>query len=45
LTATVPGARWSEPQIVIDKHGNALAIWGAMIDGHPSIQGATFDAR
>ena len=45
LTASVPGAHWSDPQIVVDRHGNALAIFGAMIDGHPSIQGATFDAR
>jgi hypothetical protein len=45
LTAKVPGAHWSEPQIVVDEHGSALAVWGAMIDGHPSIQSATFDAR
>jgi hypothetical protein len=44
LTATVPGAQWSDPQIVVDGHGNALAVWGAMVDGHPSVQGATFDA-
>jgi hypothetical protein len=45
LTAKVPGAHWSQPQVVLDEHGNALAIWGAMIDGHPSIQAATFDTR
>jgi hypothetical protein len=44
LTGKVPGAHWSEPQIVLDDGGNALAVWGAMIDGHPSIQAATFDA-
>jgi hypothetical protein len=44
LTGKVPGAHWSEPQIVLDGDGNALAVWGAMIDGHPSIQAATFDA-
>jgi hypothetical protein len=45
LTPAVSGAHWSEPQIVLDEHGNALAVWGAMIDGHPSIQATTFDAR
>ena len=45
LTASVPGARWSDPQVVLDEHGGALAVWGAMIDGHPSIQAATYDAR
>jgi hypothetical protein len=44
LTGVVAGAHWSDPQIVLDEHGNALAVWGAMIDGHPSIQAATFDA-
>jgi hypothetical protein len=31
--------------VVLDEHGGALAVWGAMIDGHPSIQAATYDAR
>ena len=44
LTAPVPGAHWSEPQVVLDPKGNALAVWGAMVDGHPSIQAATYDA-
>ena len=44
LTAPVAGANWSDPQIVLDEHGNALAVWGAMIDGHPSIQVSTYDA-
>ena len=43
LTANVPGAHWSEPQVVIDRYGNAIAIWGAMIDGHPSVQAAAFN--
>jgi hypothetical protein len=45
LTGVVAGAHWSDPQIVLDEHGNALAVWGAMIDGYPSIQAATFDSR
>jgi hypothetical protein len=45
LTAVVAGAHWSEPQVVLDAKGNALAVWGAMVDGHPSIQAATYDAR
>jgi hypothetical protein len=45
LTPPVAGAHWSDPQIALDEHGNAVAVWGAMIDGQPSIQGATFDAR
>jgi hypothetical protein len=45
LTGVVAGAHWSDPQVVLDEDGNALAVWGAMVDGHPSIQGATFDAR
>jgi hypothetical protein len=45
LTGSVAGAQWSNPQIVLDEHGNALAVWGAMVDGHPSIQAATFDTR
>jgi hypothetical protein len=38
----VSGARWSEPQVVLDAKGNALAIWGALVDGHPSIQASSF---
>jgi hypothetical protein len=44
LTGVLEGANLSDPQVVLDEHGNALAVWGAMIDGHPSIQAATFDA-
>ena len=44
LTGDVAGAHWSDPQIVVDPSGNALAVWGAMIDGHPSIQAAAYDA-
>jgi len=44
LTAAIPGAHWSEPQVVLDQNGRALAVWGAMIDGHPSIQAATYGA-
>jgi hypothetical protein len=43
LTADIPGAAWADPQIVLDQNGDALAVWGAMIDGHPSIQAAAFD--
>jgi hypothetical protein len=42
LTDNVPGAEWSDPQIVLDKRGNALAVWGALVDGHPSIEATTF---
>jgi hypothetical protein len=45
LTASIAGAQWSDPQVVLDQHGNAVAVWGAMVDGHPSVQAATFDAR
>jgi hypothetical protein len=44
LTGDVPGASWSDPEVVVDKHGNALAVWGAMVDGHPSIQATAYDA-
>ena len=44
LTADIPGAHWSDPQVVLDAAGNALAVWGAMIDGHPSVQAAVYDA-
>jgi hypothetical protein len=44
LTADTPGAGWTDPQVVLDQKGDALAVWGAMIDGHPSIQAAAFDA-
>jgi hypothetical protein len=44
LTASIPGAGWSDPQVVLDAHGNALAVWGATVDGHPSVQAATYDA-
>jgi hypothetical protein len=44
LTGAVPGAHWSDPQVVLDAKGNSLAVWGAMIDGHPSIQASAFDA-
>jgi hypothetical protein len=44
LTADIPGAGWTDPQIVLDQKGDTLAVWGAMIDGHPSIQAAAFDA-
>lgn len=45
LTAKVAGAQWSDPQVVLDKNGDALAVWGAMIDGHPSIQATSYSAR
>lgn len=45
LTADVGGAQLSDPQVALDRHGNALAVWGAMIDGHPSIQATTFAAH
>jgi hypothetical protein len=45
LTAVVPGAHWSDPQVVLGDQGDAVAVWGAMIDGHPSIQSATFNAH
>ena len=44
LTAVVAGAAWSDPQIVLDANGNALAVWGATVDGHPSIQATTVSA-
>jgi hypothetical protein len=44
LTAPVAGATWSDPQIVLDESGSALAVWGALTDGHPSIQAATYNA-
>jgi hypothetical protein len=42
LTAKIAGAGWADPEIVLDRAGNAVAVWGALIDGHPSIQAATF---
>ena len=44
LTAVVPGAKWSEPQIVLDASGNALAVWGGMIDGRPAIHATAYNA-
>lgn len=44
LTAKVPGAHWSNPQVVLDPDGSALAVWGAMIDGRPSIHAAGYNA-
>jgi hypothetical protein len=45
LAGNVPGAAWSDPQIVLDARGDALAIWGAMIGGHPSIEAAALGPR
>ena len=45
LTPSVAGAKWSDPQIVLDAHGNAIAVWGALVDGSPSIQAASYDAH
>jgi hypothetical protein len=42
LTAKVPGAAWSDPQVVLGESGQALAIWGALTDGHPAIQAAMY---
>jgi hypothetical protein len=44
LTAKIAGAHWSDPQVELDARGDALAIWGALVDGHPSIQASAFDA-
>jgi len=44
LTPKVPGAGWSDPQVVLGRSGQALAIWGALTDGHPSIQAAAYNA-
>jgi hypothetical protein len=43
LTAPIAGADWSDPQVVLDENGNAVAVWGAVTDGRPSIQAATYD--
>jgi hypothetical protein len=43
LTGEVPGAHWSDPQVVLDAEGRALAVWGAMIDGRPSVHAAAYD--
>jgi len=43
LTAEVAGAAWADPQVTLGADGSALAVWGAMIDGHPSIQAAAYD--
>jgi len=45
LTPDLPGASWSDPQIVVGIDGSAIAVWGAMTDGHPSIQAASFEAH
>ena len=29
LTGVVAGAHWSDPQVELDEHGSALAVWGA----------------
>ncbi len=42
LTPKLPGAHWSDPQVVLDGQGDALAVWGALVDGHPSIQATSF---
>ena len=42
LTPKIAGAGWADPEIVVDERGNAVAVWGALIDGHPSIQSSTF---
>jgi hypothetical protein len=43
LTPKIPSAGWSDPQVVLGPKGQALAVWGAFIDGRPSIQAATYD--
>ena len=45
LTGDVPGSVLESAADRVDAKGNALAVWGAMVDGHPSIQAATFDAN
>ena len=42
LTAKVSGAAWSDPQVVLSPSGAALAVWGSMVDGHPSVQAAAY---
>jgi hypothetical protein len=42
LTGDVPGAQWSDPQVVLGANGAVVAIWGALIDGRPSIEAATY---
>jgi hypothetical protein len=44
LTPPIAGATWSNPQVELDARGNAIAVWGATINGSPSIQAATYDA-
>ncbi|MFL5895337.1 MAG: hypothetical protein ACJ76Z_09495 [Thermoleophilaceae bacterium] len=43
LTARVASAGWSDPQVVVDRSGDVLAVWGAAIGGHPSIQAAAYN--
>jgi hypothetical protein len=43
LSGPVAHAAWSDPQVVVAPSGSALAVWGALIDGRPSIQAAAYD--
>lgn len=45
LTGNLAAAGLSDPQVVLAPNGSALAIWGAVTGGHPSIQAADFDSR
>lgn len=45
LSADLPGAGLSDPDVAVDAGGNALAVWGAMTDGRPSINAAAYSSR
>jgi hypothetical protein len=42
VSAAVEGAGLSDPQVVVGRDGGALAVWGALVDGRPSIHVAAY---
>ena len=42
LSSDVDGATLSDPQVVVGPRGIALAVWGALVDGRPSIHVAGY---
>jgi hypothetical protein len=45
VSPDVKGAGFSDPQIRVGADGRALAVWGALIDGRPSINATTFTGK
>lgn len=42
ISSAIDGVSLSDPEVVVGRDGGALAVWGALVDGRPSIHAAAY---